>query len=310
MAEADDDLVIPFEIKPLAVRGRLVRLGAALDAIVQQHRYPDVVSAVLSEGVAITAMLGSLLKVEGQFILQTSTNGPLDLLVSQYTSPAGLRAYARFDANAVEGKPPGSLLGTGHLAMTIDQGANTERYQGIVAVGEGGLSEAALTYFRQSEQIPTWLKTSVGPLISRGDATAHWRAGALMVQHLPAAGESHRAVQDLAGGDDAAEAPENESWTRARLLAQTVEDHELLDPSITPERLLYRIFHEDGVTVYPATRLVQRCNCSRDRVRGMLKSFSQAEQSEMAEAGAIKVKCEFCSKEYEFSVSELDNPVQ
>jgi molecular chaperone Hsp33 len=304
MAEAADDLVIPFEVKPLAVRGRLVRLGPALDAILRQHGYPSLVSSTLGEAVALTAMLGSLLKVEGQFILQTSTNGAIGMIVSQYASPGALRAYARFDEaaiKAVDKRADPRLLGEGHLAMTIDQGPNTDRYQGIVSLGEGSLSDATLVYFRQSEQIPTWLKAAVGPMLSRGDRAEHWRAGALMVQHLPA---------PSAATPPESEEAEDEGWVRARLLAATVEDHELLDPSISAERLLYRIFHEDGVTVYPATRLEAICSCSRDRVLGMLKSFSAEEKSEMAEDGVVRVKCEFCSKEYELPLATLDDAAQ
>jgi molecular chaperone Hsp33 len=304
MAEGQDDIVIPFEVKPLAVRGRLVRLGPAVDAILGQHGYPPLVSTTLGEAVALTAMLGSLLKVKGQFILQTSTQGALGMIVSQYAPPGNLRAYARYDAAAVAGlagRADPRLLGEGHLAMTIDQGANTERYQGIVALGEGTLADAALTYFRQSEQIPTWLATAVGPIFSRGDRSEHWRAGAIMVQHLPAS--------PVAPGPDGEE-PEDDGWRRARLLAETVEDHELLDPLVSAERLLYRIFHEDGVTVYPPTRLAAVCTCSRERVLGMLSGFSAAEKAEMADDGVIKVTCEFCSREYVLPLADLGEPAQ
>lgn len=303
MAEGPDDIVIPFEVKPLAVRGRLVRLGPAVDAILGRHGYPPLVSSTLGEAVALTAMLGSLLKVEGQFILQTSTEGVINLIVSQYASPGNLRAYARYDADrlaTVTGRDDPRVLGPGRLAMTIDQGANTERYQGIVALGEGTLADAALTYFRQSEQIPTWLTTAVGPIFSRGARGEHWRAGAIMVQHLPAS----PAAQGPDGDDI-----EDDGWVRARLLAETVEDHELLDPQVPAERLLYRIFHEDGVTVYPPTRLAAVCTCSRQRVLGMLSGFSAEEQADMADGGVIKVTCEFCSREYDLPLDALAAPV-
>jgi molecular chaperone Hsp33 len=304
MAEPADDIVIPFEVKPLAVRGRLVRLGPAVDAILGQHGYPPLVSTTLGEAVALTAMLGSLLKVKGQFILQTSTQGAIGMIVSQYAPPGNLRAYARYDAAAlaaVSGRGDPKLLGEGHLAMTIDQGPNTERYQGIVALGEGTLADATLTYFRQSEQIPTWLAAAVGPIFSRGDRGEHWRAGAIMVQHLPAS--------PAAPGPDGEE-PEDEGWVRARLLAATVEDHELLDPSVSAEQLLYRLFHEDGVTVYPPTGLAAVCTCSRERVLGMLSGFSAEEKREMADDGLIKVTCEFCSKDYALPLAALGEPAQ
>ncbi len=301
MAEGLDDIVIPFEVKPLAVRGRLVRLGPAVDAILGRHGYPPLVSSTLGEAVALTAMLGSLLKVEGQFILQTSSEGAINLIVSQYASPGNLRAYARYDADrlaTVTGRDDPRVLGAGRLAMTIDQGPNTERYQGIVALGEGTLADAALTYFRQSEQIPTWLATAVGPVYSRGERGERWRAGAIMVQHLAAA--------PAPDGEE----PEDEGWVRARLLAETVEDHELLDPQVSAERLLYRIFHEDGVTVYPPTRLAAVCTCSRERVLGMLSGFNAEEQAEMAESGGIKATCEFCSREYYLPRAARGAPAQ
>jgi molecular chaperone Hsp33 len=312
-AATPDDIVLPFEIKPLGVRGRLLRLGAVIDGIVHQHAYPDPVSALLAESVALAAMLGTTMKFEGKFILQTATDGAVDMLVAQFATPAGLRGYARFDGEVVQAAAAAGrvqtdrLLGKGHLAMTVDQGSKMERYQGIVTLDRGGLVGAAHQYFRQSEQIPTWLKVAAGPLMARGAGPDRWRAGAILIQHLPAQGGASPmplSSGDAPGGHEE-EVPEDERWVRARVLAETVEDHELLDPLLAPERLLYRLFHEDGVTVYPPIELERRCGCTRERVADMLRSFSEADRRHMVQQGRIGVTCQFCSARYEFSPDEV-----
>jgi molecular chaperone Hsp33 len=306
MRQIADDLVLPFEIKPLGVRGRLVRMGGSVNEILRVHDYPQPVSALVAEAAALTAMLGSALKFDGKFILQTKTDGPLDMLVSDYHGPGQVRAYAHFDAqkvSAVPGRSEGALLGTGHLAMTVDQGVDMERYQGIVPLARSTLADAAHAYFAQSEQIPTRLRVAAGPLIGRGRSPQqNWRAGAIMVQHLPKQGGP--SPMPISSGDapDGAQEPLNEhdDWVKARALLDTVEDHELLDPTLSPEELLYRLYHEDGVTVYPVTSIARYCTCSRERIADILKQFSEKEIEEMREDGRIKVTCEFCSTVYEF----------
>jgi len=306
MTQIGDDLVLPFEIKPLGVRGRLVRLGATVNEILRVHDYPAAVSALVAEAASLTAMLGSALKFDGKFILQTKTDGPIDMLVADYHGPGNIRAYAHFDAQAVtngQQRDEGSLLGNGHLAMTVDQGPNMERYQGIVPLAKTSLAEAAHSYFKQSEQIPTRLRVAAGPLMGRGRAAQeNWRAGAIMVQHLPRQGGP--SPMRLSSGDapEGSEEPLNEhdDWVKARALLDTVEDHELLDPTLSPEELLYRLYHEDGVTVYPATPITRYCTCSRERIGDILRQFSDEEVADMREDGRIKVTCEFCSTVYEF----------
>jgi molecular chaperone Hsp33 len=299
-----DDLVMPFAIKPLGVRGRIVRLGAVADDILQRHDYPAPVSALLAEAVALTAMLGASLKFEGKFILQTQTDGPVDMIVSDYTVPGQIRGYAHFNKDArLGGQEPRTLLGQGHLAMTVDQGLDMERYQGIVPLEGHSLANAAHNYFRQSEQIPTSLQLAAGQLIGRGrEAKENWRAGAIMIQHLPREGGS--SPMQLSSGDapDGAEEQivENDDWVKARFLLDTVEDHELLDPTLSPERLLYRLFHEDGVTVYPTIQLERHCTCSRERIETILKQFSKEDLKDMTVNGEITVTCEFCSTRYGF----------
>jgi molecular chaperone Hsp33 len=310
MTALPDNLVMPFAIKPLGVRGRIVRLGGVVDDILHRHDYPAPVSALLAEAVALSAMLGASLKFEGKFILQTNTDGPVDMIVADFASPGKVRGYARFDREAVAGlqaATPATLLGKGHLAMTVDQGVDMERYQGIVPLEGASLSEAAHTYFAQSEQIPTRLRLSAGPLVGRGHrALESWRAGAIMVQHLPRHGGMSPMRMTSGDAPDGAQEPfnENDDWVKARLLLDTVEDHELLDPTLKPETLLYRLYHEDGVTVYPPAGLERHCTCSRDRIGEVLKGFSAEDRNDMIENGMITVTCEFCSTSYHFTEEE------
>jgi molecular chaperone Hsp33 len=313
MIESDPgDLVLPFEIKSLGVRGRIVRLGDVIDDILHRHDYPAAVSALLAEAVALTAMLGASLKFEGKFILQTKTDGPVDMLVADYVAPGRLRGYARFDAKRVAGledPQQAALLGRGHLAMTVDQGARMERYQGIVPLDNSTLTEAADTYFAQSEQIPTRLRLAAGPLMGRGGAAESWRAGAVMVQHLPREGGASPirfSSGDVPEGQEDEQLPEHDDWVKARFLLDTAEDHEMLDPMLAPERLLYRLYHEDGVTVYREMPLYRYCSCSRDKIEAMLKGFSADDRADMLEDGEINVTCEFCSTRYRFRPEAFD----
>ena len=303
------DFVLPFEVKPLGIRGRVVRLGNVIDDILSRHDYPPSVSALLAQGVALTALLGSAMKFDGKFILQTKTDGPVSMLVADYVAPNGVRGTARFaKEQTLQGLSEKEMLGAGYLAMTVDQGANMERYQGIVPLGDNTLAEAAHTYFMQSEQIPTRLRLAAGPLSLKGDKAAHWRAGAILIQHLPREGGmspiQHSSGDVPEGYDDTV--TEHDDWVKAKLLLDTVEDHELLDPTISAEELLYRLYHEDGVTVYPAAQLARHCTCSAAAVESMLKNFTAEERAGMVQDGEIAVTCEFCSTRYTFNPSQFD----
>ncbi len=290
-----DDLILPFQAEQADVVGRLVKLGPTVDTILSRHDYPEPVSQLLGEAVALTALLGAALKFEGKFILQASTDGPVDLLVADYQVPGGLRGYARFSAERLAELPAnGRLLGEGNLAMTIDRGVDTERYQGVVPLEGESLTEAADTYFRQSEQLPTFIRLAVARHYragSAGDRSWTWRAGGLLVQKLTR--EGGRSV-----GREAAFAEED--WTRARALAETVEDHELLDPMLPPDRLLYRLFHEEQVRAFRAIPLESYCSCSRSRVEELLRRFSAEDLAEMVVDGEMWVTCEFCNSRYQF----------
>ena len=306
-----DDLVLPFEVKPLGIRGRVVRLGPVIDDILARHDYPETVSALLAQSVALAALLGSTLKFEGKFILQTKTDGPVNMLVADFVSPNGIRGVARFSTEAVTeaGRlaSESELMGEGYLAMTVDQGQDMERYQGIVPLGNGTLADAAHTYFAQSEQIPTRLHLFAGPVLQKGEKQTHWRAGAILIQHLPREGGTSPVAfssGDVPEGSEY-EIVENDDWVKARLLLDTVESHELLDPTLSAEDLLYRLYHEDGVTVYPASQLARHCSCSRETVSTMISGFSSDDRAAMVEGDAIKVVCEFCSTPYTFKPSEF-----
>jgi molecular chaperone Hsp33 len=294
LAIPGDDLILPFQADQAEVVGRLVKLGPTVDTILSRHDYPEPVSQLLGQAVALTALLGAALKFEGKFILQASTDGPVDLLVADYQVPGGLRGYARFSPERLAALPPdGRLLGEGHLAMTIDRGVETERYQGVVPLEGETLTEAADTYFRQSEQLPTFIRLAVARHYRAGSGSRPWtwRAGGLLVQKLTR--EGGRVTTNEA-------ALEEEDWTRARALAETVEDHELLDPMLPPDRLLYRLFHEEQVRAYRAIPLESYCSCSRERVDELLRRFSAEDLAEMVVDGEVRVTCEFCNSRYHF----------
>jgi len=317
LAAAGDDAVRPFAVAGLDVRGRAIQMGPALDAILARHDYPPAVSKLLGEATVLAILLGSSLKFEGKFILQTETDGPVDMLVVDFRTPDAVRAYARFDKEAVARaeaggvSDPATLLGSGFLAMTIDQGTNMSRYQGVVPLEGESLEEVAHTYFRQSEQIPTRVRLAVAEMHVRDGGTMlhRWRAGGILVQFLPDDSERVRR-QDLPGGDVPDEIvvdmpDEDDSWIEALSLVGTVEDHELIDPSVPVERLLYRLFHERGVRVFAPAAIRDRCSCSRERVEAMLGGFSADEIEESIEDEAISVTCEFCGATYVFDPQQF-----
>jgi len=310
-----DDLVLGFRTVRSGVMGRLVRMGTTADQILNRHDYPEAVGGALGEALVLATLLGAPLKEGAKLILQTKTDGPLRFLVCNYESPGRLRGYASFDGDAVaslvsQGGGQGRLIGRGHLAMTVDPGSERDRYQGIVGLENEPLEVAALNYFRQSEQLPTFLKLAVARQYVAGqgeDAGGWvWRAGGLLVQHL----------SPLGGGTTEAEAEaeelemlgeEDDHWQRVRMLAETVELHELIDPSLSADALLFRLFGEEGVVrAVDPTPLVPHCGCSRERVTVILKTFGRDELEDMREDdGKVSVRCEFCTNEYRFDLDEI-----
>ena len=313
-----DDSVLPFQIDALDLRGRLVRLGASVDEVLSRHDYPTPVSKLLGEAVVLAILLGSSLKMDGRFILQTQTDGPVHMLVVDFISPGQIRATARFDnarvASAIEAGEvaAGMLLGSGHLAMTIDQGGDMNRYQGLVALNGEDLEAAAHEYFLRSEQIPTRVRLAMAEEFLPGPdgVRRRWRAGGIMLQFLPKAGERMRQA-DLDPGD----APpgttphivsEDDAWVEGRSLIETVEDLELLDPALSGERLLYRLFHERGVRVFENLPLSAQCTCSQDKIMDMLRSFPAEDRADMVKDDKIAVTCEFCNETYVIDSAEVE----
>ena len=315
---AGDDAVRPFAVEALDVRGRAIQMGPALDAILSRHDYPPPVSRLLAEAIVLAVLLGSSLKFDGKFTLQAETDGIVDLVVVDYRTSGDIRAYARFDRDAIDDMQAelvsaATLLGRGTLAMTIDQGTHASRYQGVVPLDGDSFEDVAHTYFRQSEQIPTRVRLAVAEMHTRdgGAIRRSWRAGGLLVQFLPAAPERMH-VRDLPGGDvpegadaDDTDEEDDDSWVEAQSLASTAQDDELTDPAVPVERLLYRLFNERGVRVFRPTEVRDRCSCSRDRIAGVLATFSAEEIRESTENGAISVTCEFCGARYDYDPAEF-----
>jgi molecular chaperone Hsp33 len=307
---ATDDTVTSYTVEGLATRGRVARLGATLDAILKRHDYPPAVNKLVAEAATLAVLLGASLKEEGRFQLQTQSDGPVSMLLVDFDAPSNLRALARFDAAAVEARKGGDLIGKGYLAFTIEPDGLASRYQGVVELDGRGLQSAAGEYFAKSEQIPTLVRLAVGQILSPGGPS--WRAGGLIAQFLPESEERRRQADlhpgDAPEGHEPHVIPEDDAWTEAKALAVTTEDHELLDPTLSSERLLYRLFHERGVRVFTPTPLADVCRCSAERIDTMLQSFTPAERQAMVgDDGMIGVTCEFCSVKRIFDPRDYDS---
>jgi len=295
-----DDLVQPFRIDPFALRGRLVRLGPTIDRILSQHAYPEPVAAMLGEAITLAVVLAGALKYDGIFTLQTKGDGPIRLMVADVSTAGAVRGYAQYDAAKVEaalsgvgaGAPsvPG-LVGSGYIAFTVDQGEDTDRYQGIVELAGSTLAECAQHYFRQSEQIQAGIKLSVG----RAGRGGTWRGGGLMLQRVPPEGGFGVIADDVEDG-----------WRQAMVLMSSATAEELVDPDLPPHGLLFRLFHEQGVRVYETHPLEARCRCSRERIEGILRLFPTAELEDMQKDGVTTVTCQFCNQSYLFDEADLD----
>jgi molecular chaperone Hsp33 len=293
-----DDLVQPFRIGPAALRGRLVRLGSTVDRILSQHDYPEPVAAVLGEAITLAVVLAGMLKYDGIFTLQTKSDGPVRLIVADVSTAGAVRGYAQYDperldeAAAASGGSPSvpRLMGAGYIAFTVDQGEHTERYQGIVELVGATLAECAQHYFRQSEQIQAGIKLSV----ARAGEGGRWRAGGLMLQRVPPEGGYSVLADDV-----------EDAWRRAMVMMSSATSAELVDPELPPRRLLFRLFHEDGVRVFRTQPVEARCRCSRERILGILRSFPDEDVAEMRAEKITTVTCEFCNTRYDFTPDDL-----
>lgn len=284
----DQNFILPFQLESSALRGRIVRLDSVVNDILAAHNYPDAVSAQLAQTIALTAMLSSMLKYDGIFTLQAQGKGALSMLVSDMTSAGIIRGCATFDAAEL---PSGQaalrdLMDEGYLAFTVDQGGDTDRYQGIVELKDT-LEGSIQNYFAQSEQIQTGIVMAA----ARVDGT--WRAQGMMIQHMPP--EGGKPLGNM----------EEDDWRRAMVLMQSCKREELLDPALSAQDLLFRLFHEEGVRVYDPQAVQKGCRCSEEKIAAMLKMMSDEDIRDMQVDGSIAMTCEFCSREYRFNPADL-----
>ncbi|HEV2364085.1 MAG TPA: Hsp33 family molecular chaperone [Caulobacteraceae bacterium] len=286
-----DDYVAPFQIEGQSVRGRIVRLGAAIDEVLTRHDYPQPVANLLGEACVLAALVGASLKADGRLIVQAQGDGPVKYVVADYDTDGALRGYCRYDADRIEtlaehDAHPGAraLIGEGAFTMTLDPGQGGQMYQGITPVEGDTLAACAEAYFDKSEQLPTRIRLAVGAA-DEGAGPA-WRAGGLLIQNI-AADEARGATVD--------------DWEKAEALFSTTAEDELIDPTVSSQRLLWRLFHEDGVRLFASRPLRAFCRCSEERIIAMLRAFDADERAGMVEAdGCIRVTCEYCSREYRF----------
>ncbi len=298
----DDDLVQPFMLESSGFRGDLARLGSVVERIVTQHAYPDPLAALLGEMLTLTALLAHRIKFDGVFSLQAKGDGAVAFMVADMTSAGDLRGYAGFDRDRLEDMlsgagpdrgarraPVRALLGEGYLACTVDQGPETERYQGIVALDGESLADCLQHYFRQSEQIQT------GLVLAAGKVDSAWRSAGLILQRLPDPGAKS---QDAEFQDP--ESQDGDAWRRAMILLASCSAEELLDPGLAVNDLLYRLFHQEGVRVFRRRGLAARCRCSRERLEQTLRAMPRARIEDLEVDGEVVVTCEFCNRSYAF----------
>lgn len=286
-----DDLVAAFQVDGHAARGRLVRMGAALDDIVSSHDHPPAVKRLVGEAVLLAALVGDSLKFDGRLIVQANGNGPVNFVVAEWNSGGAVRGFAQYSGEPVsDDAGVAQLLGTGSFAMTIDPGGEMERYQGVVALEGDRLSHCAERYFEQSEQTPTRIRLAVGENVQTG-GKSNWRGGGAILQQI---------AGDEARGDASAD------WDHCRALFETIADDELIDPDISAATLIYRLFHEDGARLFEPRTLTKHCPCNRERLVEILARFSEDEQAEMEKDGKIGMTCEYCNLLFEFTPEDVD----
>lgn len=303
-----DDTVLPFQLDASDIRGRVARLDSALNGILKQHNYPPQVEALVAEMALLTALIGQTIKLRWKLQLQVQSKGAVRMIATDYYgpekegSPARIRAYASYDGDRLTDAAPFDQVGEGYFAIMIDQGKGMTPYQGITPLAGGSLAACAEAYFAQSEQLPTRFSLSYGQSTEPGVAE-HWRAGGVMLQHMPKAspfvarGEGSGEVltaDDIVYGDEA------ENWGRVNILLDTVEEMELIGPALPPNDLLLRLFHEEQPRVFDTQTVRFGCTCSEDRVRQSLSIYSAADIGTMTtDAGRVTADCQFCGAHYD-----------
>ena len=305
-----DDSVLPFQLDRSDMRGRVARLDGVLSGVLNQHDYPDPVEALVAEMTLLTALIGQTIKLRWKLSLQVQTDGPVRMIATDYYGPseegepAKIRAYASFDRDRVTDAPGFKQLGKGYFAIMIDQGKGTTPYQGITPIAGTSLADCAESYFAQSEQLPTRFALSFGKSTEKGVAE-HWRAGGIMLQHMPKASpfvsaEGGSGKDGLLTSEDLVEGEDDEHWRRATFHLATVEQMELIGPSIPPTDLLVRLFHEEQPRVFDSQPVRFGCTCSEDRVRNSLSIYSAKDIQKMTtDEGIVTADCQFCGAHYE-----------
>jgi len=312
-----DDTVLPFQLDASDIRGRVARLDGVLEQVLSQHNYPPLIEGLVAEMALLTALIGQSVKLRWKLSLQVRGSGAARLIATDYYGPskegepARIRAYASFDADKLDQNADAfSQIGQGYFAILIDQGQGMKPYQGITPIAGGSLSACAQTYFAQSEQLPTRFELSYGRSQLPGQAS-HWRAGGVMLQHMPKAsphvtGEGGSGDEGLLAAADILNSEEGENWNRANHLLDTVDALELIGPSIAPTELLVRLFHEEQPRVYDPQPVKFGCTCSEDKVRQSLSIYSAKEIATMITAeGTVTADCQFCGAHYAMDPATL-----
>ncbi len=312
-----DDTVLPFQLDRSDIRGRVARLDTAFEEILAQHDYPAVIEGLVAEMALLTAMIGQSMKTRWKLSLQVRGDGPARLIATDYYAPtaegepARIRAYASYNKDTLDEAADGfSQIGKGYFAILIDQGNDMTPYQGITPIAGGSLAVCAQTYFSQSEQLPTRFELSFGRSQMPGEAE-HWRAGGMMLQHMPKAspevsGDGGSGEDGLLEADDILTDDESENWTRANALLDTVDELELIGPSVTPSDLLVRLFHEEKPRIYDQQPVKFGCTCSADKVRQSLSIYSAKDIEHMTTPeNTVTADCQFCGSHYVFDPTTL-----
>ena len=303
-----DDTVLPFQLDNANIRGRVARLDGVLDGILKQHDYPDQVEALVAEMALLTALIGQTIKLRWKLSLQVQSKGAVRMIATDYYAPqaagepARVRAYASFDPERLTTGAPIDQVGDGYFAVLLDQGDGSTPYQGITPLSRTSLRESAEAYFAQSEQLPTRFSLSFGKSSEPGVAE-HWRAGGMMLQHMPKA-SPFAAGQDGTGevlrAEDLVDGEDGENWSRVNILLDTVEELELIGPVVPPTDLLVRLFHEESPRVFDAQAVRFGCTCTEDRVRQSLSIYSAQDIQKMTtDDGRVTADCQFCGAHYD-----------
>ena len=305
-----DDMILPFQLDRADIRGRVARLDGVLDQILGQHDYPAEVSNLVAEAAVLTALIGQTIDLRWKLSLQIRGDGPVRIIATDFygpnseAEPARMRAYASFDADRLaETDQTGfDLIGNGMFAILIDQGAHTAPYQGITPLANGSLSACAETYFAQSEQLPTTFKI-ITARATDGSGAQSWRAGGVMLQHMPKASpfakDAPESDDGLLQASDLLQDDDAENWSRANILLGTVEATELIGPHVSQQQLLTRLFHEEDCRVFAPQPVKFGCTCSEDKVRQTMSIYSAKDiQKMLADSGMVTADCQFCGAHY------------